>query len=140
MVRISDEELLRALKENGRIPYTDLAKRFGVTEAAIRKRVNRLVEKGIIKKFTIEVDRKKLGLNIEALIGLDTEPDKFISILEELKKNPKIEALYSSTGDHMIMMDIFFKTSEELHEFVKYLENLEGVTKVCPAILLDRIK
>ncbi len=140
MVRISDLELIRELRKNGRISYLQLAKKFGVSESAIRKRVKMLIEKGIIRKFTIDVDMKKLGYEVQALIGLDTEPEKLVSVLEILGENEKINALYSSAGDHMIMMDVFFKNMEELREFVKYLESIEGVTKVCPAILLDRVK
>jgi len=50
-----DKELIDLLKENSRIPNVEIAKKFGITEGAVRSRIKKLVENGTIKKFTIEV-------------------------------------------------------------------------------------
>ena len=71
---------------------------------------------------------------------MDTKPESFIPVLEKLKKIEEIASLYSSSGDHMILMECWFKNSEELANFVKFLESMEGVTRVCPAIILEKIK
>lgn len=126
--------------ENARTPYQEIARRLGVSETAVRKRVRKLEEKGIIKRYTVEVDPKKLGFEIQALIGVDTKPEYFISILGRLKELEEIRSLYSSSGDHMILIECWFKSSGELTEFVKFLENLEGITRVCPALILEKIK
>ena len=51
--RIVDEELLDLLQLNARMKFVDLADRLGVTETAVRKRMRKMVENGVIKKFTI---------------------------------------------------------------------------------------
>ena len=51
-----------------------------------------------------------------------------------------VKELYTSTGDHMIMFRSVFRNTEELSEFMKKIESIEGVTKVCPAILMERVK
>lgn len=140
MVRISNKEIIRLLEMNSKITYVKLARKFGVTETAIRKRIKNLVKKGVIKKFTIEVDPKKLGYSVVSLIGIDTLPEKFLSVINNLKKNENIKKMYSSSGDHMILVEVWFKSSDELNEFVENIEKIEGITKVCPAILLERIK
>jgi len=139
MVRISNLELLRILKENSRIPFVKIAKIFGVSETAVRKRIRKLEKEGIIKKYTIEVNLKKIGLEM-ALIGIDTKPEYYISTIEKLKEMDEVVNLYASSGDHMIMIDCWFKSSEELRKFIKTLESMEGVTRVCPAIILEKIK
>ncbi|NPA38733.1 MAG: Lrp/AsnC family transcriptional regulator [Candidatus Nanohaloarchaeota archaeon] len=140
MVRISDKDLIKDLKRNSRIPYTELAKKYAVSEGAIRKRIAKLIKQGIIRKFTVDVDPKKLGYEIEALIGIDTAPDKLVEVLDYLKQQEEIEELYTSTGDHMIMLKICFKDNSELIDYVKHLENTPGITRVCPAIILNRVK
>ena len=139
MVRFSNLELLRILKENSRIPFVKIAKIFGVSETAVRKRIRKLEKEGIIKKYTIEVNLKKIGLEM-ALIGIDTKPEYYISTIEKLKEMDEVVNLYASSGDHMIMIDCWFKSSEELRKFIKTLESMEGVTRVCPAIILEKIK
>jgi Lrp/AsnC family transcriptional regulator for asnA, asnC and gidA len=128
------------LKEHSRTPFVKIAKMFKVTETAVRKRIKKLEENGTIKKYTIDVDPKKLGFEIHALIGIDAKPESFISVLEKLKNMPETISLYSSSGDHMMLIECWFKDSEELTAFVKRLEATKGVTKTCPAIILEKIK
>jgi len=140
MVRISDLDLIKILKEDARTPFTRIAEKFGVSETAIRKRVKKLLNKGVIKRFTIEVDPKKLGFEVTALIGVDTEPEAFISVIEKMREIEKVISLYTSTGDHMLLLEGWFKNTEELVKFVEELQKIKGVTKVCPAIILEKIK
>lgn len=117
-----------------------MANIFGVSEAAVRKRIRKLEEEGVIKKYTVVIDPRKLGYNVHAFIGLDASPEKFLHIVEELKKLEEVLNLYTSTGDHMILAECWLKNSQELTEFVEKLNNLEGVKRVCPAIILEKIK
>ena len=140
MVRISNIELLRILRENSRMPYLEIARILGVSETAVRKRVKRLLEEGVISRFTVEINPKKIGYQVVAMIGLDTKPEALISVLETLKELENVQSLYSSSGDHMIMMECWFKDNNELSRFIKSLEEIEGITRICPAIILEKIK
>jgi Lrp/AsnC family transcriptional regulator for asnA, asnC and gidA len=95
---------------------------------------------GIIRKYTIQVDPTKLGFKIDALIGIDTTPEDYISIIEHLKAMDDIKNLYSSTGDHMILAECWFKDSNELTNFIKKIEKIKGIIRICPAILLEKLK
>jgi len=140
MVRFSDFELIKLLMKNSRTPYVKLGELLGVSEAAIRKRIRKLEEDGVIRRYTIEVDPKKLGFKVNALIGLDTVSERFIAVIEELKAMEEVLSLYSASGDHMILLECWFKDSDELTRFVKRLESIRGVTRVCPAIILEKLK
>jgi len=140
MVRFSDFELIKLLMKNSRTPYVKLGELLGVSETAIRKRVRKLEEEGVIRRYTIEVDPKKLGFKVNALIGLDTVPERFIAVIEELKAMEEILGLYSASGDHMILLECWFKDSDELARFVKRLESIHGVSRICPAIILEKLK
>jgi len=90
MVRISNSELVKLLMENSRRSYVELARLLGVTEAAIRKRVRRLEEEGVIRGYTIDVDPKRLGYEILCFLGLDIAPESYIRacpaiVLQRLK-------------------------------------------------------
>jgi Lrp/AsnC family transcriptional regulator for asnA, asnC and gidA len=139
MVRISDIDLIRELEKDCRKPFTEIAKKFKVSEAAIRKKVKKLLKLGIIR-FSLDVDYKKLGYNYVAIIGIDVLPEHFVKIIEMLKEDKEVKELYTSTGDHMILAKVVFRTNEELNEFVKILEKNKMITKVCPAIIVERIK
>jgi Lrp/AsnC family transcriptional regulator for asnA, asnC and gidA len=140
MVRISNLELVKKLKENARVSYVDLAKHFGVSETAVRKRMKSLEAKGVIRKYTVDVDPKKIGFEVDALIGVDTRPEKYIQVLERLKGMNEVMRLCSSSGDHMLMVECWFENSGALAKFVKALEKTDGVTKICPAIINEKLK
>lgn len=140
MVRISNLDLIKILENNARESFVNIAKKFGVSETAIRKRIKKLEEMGIIRKYTIQIDPIKLGFKIDALIGIDTTSEDYISIIEQLKTMDEIKNLYSSTGDHMILAECWFRDSNELTNFIKKIEKIKGITRICPAILLEKLK
>lgn len=140
MVRISNPKIIKMLKENARIPYVKIAEKLGVSETAIRKRIKKLEEEKIIKRYTVDIDNVKLGYNVRALIGIDTTPDSYISAVTELKSIDEVISLFMSTGDHMIMIECWFKNSSELAQFIERIREIEGVIKICPAILHEQIK
>ena len=142
MVRISEKDLaiIDFLMKDARMPYTEIARRLGVTEAAVRKRVKKLEEEGIIKGYRARVDAKKIGYKIVAEIGFDIEPEKYVSVIAEVKGWPEVKRMKSTTGDHMVVMECWFHDSDEMVRFVRKLEGLEGVQRVCPAILVEELK
>jgi len=140
MVRFSNLDLLKILKENARTSFLHIAKLFGVSETAIRKRVRRLEEKGVIRRYTIEVDYKKLGFEVQAIIGLDVKPEQLINIIEQLKGLDEVISLYSTSGDHVLIAECLFKNNIELMNFIKKINSMPGVTRVCPAIVVEKIK
>ncbi|MEM2108967.1 MAG: Lrp/AsnC family transcriptional regulator [Candidatus Odinarchaeota archaeon] len=140
MLRISNLKIISILKKNSRTPFVKIAKALSVSEAAVRKSVRKLLSTGVIRKFTIEVDYKKIGLTVEAIIGIDTTPESYLHNIENLKAFEEIESLYTSTGDHMIIARCLFEDSAKLASFLKKVETLSGVIKVCPAIILEKIK
>ncbi|MHA1304971.1 MAG: Lrp/AsnC family transcriptional regulator [Candidatus Heimdallarchaeaceae archaeon] len=140
MGRISNFEIIKILLENGRMPYSKIAKEFDVTEATIRKRVNKMKKDGVIRKFTIDVEPKKLGFKIQAIIGFDLHEEYYTSTLLLLKKRQEIISLTSSTGDHMVMLEAWFEDLEQLHNFEKELSSLPGVMDICPAIIIEKLK
>jgi len=84
------------------------------------------------------INYKDLGLNL-AWIGIDTKPDKLFKVIENIKELKNIKNIYTTTGDHNIILEILYKEQNELKEIIKKLESMDGVTRVCPAILVEKI-
>jgi len=139
MVRVSDIDLIKILEEDCRKPFTEIARKFKVSEAAIRKRIKKLLKFGIIK-FTLYVDYKKLGYNYVAIVGIDTYPEHLVKVIEMLKEDKEVKELYSSAGDHMLLVKVIFKNNDDLKNFVKKLEKNKMIKRVCPAIIVEKLK
>lgn len=135
-----DVKIVRLLSENARRTFTEMAKALGISDVAVKKRLSKLEKEGVIKRYTVVVDPKKLGYNAVALIGVDSEPDHVLNVAEELSRKDYASAVYVTTGDHMIMVEVWARHSIELKKIVDEIGSMSGVKRVCPAIVLDRLK
>jgi Lrp/AsnC family transcriptional regulator for asnA, asnC and gidA len=141
MVDEKDIQILAILGQNARTPYTQIARELGLSEGAIRKRVGTLEQGGVIKKYVAVVDPKKLGYHSITILGLDTEPTKLLDVANEVAELDEAKNVYISAGDHMVMADIWARDGRELSELLaKKIGTIEGIKRMCPAIILEKIK
>ncbi|MCE7742947.1 MAG: Lrp/AsnC family transcriptional regulator [Candidatus Heimdallarchaeota archaeon] len=138
--KITDHEIIRILLQNSRRSFVDIAKELNVTETAIRKRVRRMEKQGTIERYSIDVNPKNIGLGMRVLLGIDTTPQTYISTLQKLKNIDEILRVYSSSGDHMIMLECWMKDDADLDNFINELKNFEGIVDICPSIIKEIIK
>jgi len=136
-----DNKILKLLEEDARLPFLEIAKKLKLSESTVRKRVQALKEKGVIKRFTVEIDPAKIGLNTVAIVGIDVDPPKLLEVAQKLCEFKEIRCVATSTGDHMIMTEIWTKDGRELTRLIsEKIGPIEGVKKICPAIILERLK
>ena len=135
-----DEIILNTLLANSRTPLTHMAKELGMTEAGVRKRVTKLEKIGAIRSYTAIIDPYFIGYNSVALVGIDTTPERLLAVYNEVKQMPKIRYAALTTGDHMIMFEVWCKNPTELSEFLDVVSNIEGVSRICPAIFLKQVE
>jgi len=141
MVDEIDERIIEMLIEDGRRPYTEIAKRLNLSESTVRKRVQALVEEGVIRRFTIEVEPSRLGLRTVAIIGVDVDPPRLLEVAQRLSQLHEARWVATSTGDHMIMMEVWISDGRALTRLIsERIGRIEGVKRVCPAIILEKLK
>ena len=136
-----DTRILELLEEDARRSFTEMAEKLKVSESSIRKRVSALQKEGVIKKFTIKVDHAKLGLNTVAIVGIDVDSDKMLEIAQELCDFKEVKCVATSSGDHMIMLEVWAKNGRELNKLIaEEIRRIEGVRQICPALILEKLK
>ena len=134
-------KILEILMKDGRKSYTEIAKILETSETSIRKRIKRMEEEGIIKGYKAEIDPAKIGYNVVALTGFDTNPEDFLSVARKLCEFEEVKKVWTSTGDHMIMTEIWARDGKELSEILfDKLGKIKGIKKICPAIILEQLK
>ncbi len=137
----TDVKILEMLEEDGRRSFTEIAEKLKVSESAIRKRVSTLLSTGVIKKFTIRVDNVKMGLNTVAIVGIDVESDKMLEIAQLLCNHREVKCVATSSGDHMIMLEVWARSGKELSKLIsEKIAKIDGVKKICPALILEKLK
>ena len=134
-----DLKIIEAMMRDGRISKTDLARLLNITEAAVRKRISKLEENKIILGYKAIINYKAAGLSA-SLTGVDVEPDKLWHVVEKLRYFDEIKSMWLTAGDHTLMMEIVSRKAEDLSKIHEEIEKIEGVKRVCPAIIVDTIK
>ena len=137
---LKDQTILELLEKNARTSFTAIAKQLNISEAAIRKRVKKLEEKEIILGYKASVNYKKLGFSNKVIMGVDTTPKDYFKVINTLKTLSHIKNLTTSSGDHMIMFDVWVKGMKELNEYLEEINAIEGVTESCPSIIHENVK
>ena len=141
MIDERDKIIIEMLTKDARTPFTEIAKVLGISETAVRKRVKALEEAGIIKGYTVKVDPAKLGYGLVSITGIDTLPERIFEVANKLKEFDFIKELYLTSGDHMIMVEIWARDGEDLAGIISNkIGKINGVVKVCPAIILEKLK
>ena len=108
-----DLKLIKALRENGRATYVDLAKGLGVVEGTVRKRVNELLRSGIIRVSAIP-DLRTMGYNFISLIGLQIKMSELKKVSHVLAGKPNICYLAFVTGRYDLLAIVASRSTDEL--------------------------
>ena len=135
-----DLNIIEILSKDSRTAFLQIAKKLKVSESTIRKRVANLKENGSIKKFSLVVDTSKIGFENIALIGVDVSSEKYLDVAKKLTEFDEIKYVASSTGDHMFMLEVWSKNADGLMAVSEKIKGIDGVTRICPAIIKDTLK
>ena len=124
-----DFKLLAELKKNCQVSIPSLSKKLGVNSSVLYSRINRLVKKKIITKYTIEIDDSRLGIGVKALVGINRDPKDKNSIHKMLMEIPYVISIYEVTGRFDIIIRIFAEDLEQLHSvIIEKVGNIVGIT------------
>lgn len=113
-----DLKILRELSQNARITFTELGKRVGLSTAAVTERVRRLEASEIITGYSVQVDTKKLGFDLEVLIRLQAPGERWSAIIKLLKGYPEILECWNVTGSDSYVFRVMLKNTEHLQKLL----------------------
>ncbi|MHA1608087.1 MAG: Lrp/AsnC family transcriptional regulator [Candidatus Freyarchaeota archaeon] len=133
-----DVEILKILQKDSRIPFTQIAKTLNVPDTTIHFRVRKLVEKGIIRKFTVAVSAEKLGYNALAMVRLmvgghivkDLTVKRTREIAENLIKNDYIRLIGIGDEGNEVYLIAIARTNEELERIISGFRRSPDVQEV----------
>ena len=135
-----DRRLVQALRVDSRQSVNELAAKVNVSRATAYQRLSRLREAGVIRRFTVEVDHRKLGLPIAALVLVSVVQHAWRGVGERLRHLPGVEWLALSTGSFDYILLVRAPDIDHLRDVV--LEGLQAIPDVSSTqtlLLLDEL-
>ena len=132
MIKIDtiDRKILEVLTKDARISVPKLSKKINVNSSVCYSRINRLIRRNLIKKFTIIVDEEMLGYPIKALIGLNVDVRHRETIIECINNLPETRMIQEVTGRSDFIIEVRVKSLDHLHQIVTgSIGQIEGVIR-----------
>lgn len=129
-------EILRILQNDSRTSNTAIAKKLNLSEGAVRKRISKLLETGVIKKFTIQQGGRG---NVDAFILITLEKNaKSPKVISEIKNMKEVISAYEISGGIDIILHSTFLNTEHFNSFVDNLNTIDGIAKTnCKVIMRE---
>jgi Lrp/AsnC family transcriptional regulator for asnA, asnC and gidA len=135
-----DKPIIGHLQTDGRRPLPRIAADLGVSEAAVRARTNRLIERGILQVVGV-TDPLKLGFHQMAMIGIRCESDKLIEVAESLAEMPEVDYVVITAGTYDLLIETVCEDNEALLVFLaERLRAIDGVRETETFVYLRLVK
>ena len=123
-----DKQILNLLQQEYRISYSTLSEKLGIAKSTIHNRVQKMIERGIIRNFDTVVCPLKVGYEAVAILGLSVDPNFLDIVSVKLAIFDEIQLVATSTGDHDLIIQIYAKDEKQLWRFIKEkIKTIEGV-------------
>jgi Lrp/AsnC family transcriptional regulator for asnA, asnC and gidA len=126
MVSTTDRLLIRLLQQNARISFAELSRVTGIPESTVRRRVERLQDRGIVR-FAMIAEADQLGYDISAMIGLRIDLARLDVIGDEVAGMSEVVFASFLTGSFDILAQIVVESQPKLVELLTRIARIDGV-------------
>ena len=133
-----DRELLRALQQDARTSYADLARQVGLSGPSVHERVRKLERDGVLRGSHADVDPHAVGLGVTALVGLQQrEGIESDDIVEALRALDAVEDCWFVAGDEAFVVKVRVADLDALDRTLSSLRKVPGVTRTRTTVVLS---
>ncbi|MGB1252602.1 MAG: Lrp/AsnC family transcriptional regulator [Candidatus Promineifilaceae bacterium] len=135
-----DFQILSQLQEDGRRPYTEIAKTLGVTEGTIRKRAAKMIDEEVVRIIGL-VEPHKVGFEAPAIIHVTVAPPHLEQAAQTIKQFPEVSYLLMVSGEYDLMVEVRCRGREHFATFLRdKLQQVAGVQRTVSAMVLHTYK
>jgi DNA-binding Lrp family transcriptional regulator len=136
----TDVKILNFLVNDCRTSYAEISRDVHLSRMSVRDRVIKLIDNGIIEKFTLRLNSRKIGLKASVFLNIQTNPNQLEQVVKELMAHPNIESVYGVTGAFALHVHAFLKDISKMEEFLEDMYKIRGITEIQFGIMTRRYK
>ena len=133
------KRIIDQLQEDGRRPYAAIGKAVGLSEAAVRQRVQRLLESGVVQIVAV-TDPLQVGFSRQAMIGVRTEGD-LTDVADQLAAMPEVDYVVVTAGSFDILVEVVCEDDDDLLKLIgTRIRTIPGVVSTETFVYLKLVK
>jgi DNA-binding Lrp family transcriptional regulator len=135
-----DYKIIALLRSDARRPAASLAAELGVSRATVRSRMDRLVDNGVIRGFTIAVHDHATRNLVRALMMIEVEGKAGAKVVKRLYGYPEVRRLHSTNGQWDLVAELVASSLGEFDELLNRIRSVEGIKSTETSLLLSSPK
>jgi len=135
-----DEEIIKILQENAKTSYRVIQDKLNISIGTIHNRIAKLEENKIIEGYTLKLNNEKLGYKLTFLIRINIDGKHTQEVLDEIALKPEVCSVFHTTGEQSAALICRFKEAQDVHLFIRELNEKEAITKTNSNMVLKEYK
>ncbi len=133
-----DLQLLDALQRNARSTFAELGALVGLKPPAVHDRVKRLEGRGYVRGYSAQLDGRRLGFELCALVSCYTTPDcSYDAFTGTLADFPEVAEVHSVAGEESFVLKVLTRSTAHLDELLSRLKSVRGMARTKTTIVLS---
>ena len=134
-------KILNCLRENSRENAAVISEKVGLSVSAVIERIKKLEANELIKKYTVVLDKNKIGRDVTALMQVTLDPPKYTeNFISKVKSNNDVLECHYLAGNYDFLIKICTNSTESLEKILNKIKAIEGVSKTTTMIVLSTVK
>jgi len=136
-----DIKILKLLQQNSRITASEISSKINLSVPAVGDRLKKLDASGIIEKYTVILNAKKMNKHLMIIMFVSLECPKFTDgFIDIIQQDDEIVECHYLAGDFDYALKIITDTTESLERILNKIKNIPGVQKTKTNVSLSTIK
>ena len=129
-----DREILDVLRRDARTPYTNIAERLGVSEGTVRNRVDRLVESGVIERFTVATRTGNVKAMVEIGVAVDVNTHE---VSDRMAEWDEVDFVWQVSGEEDIVLVVDAADTDGVNQLITKAREQDEVVSTKTRLILD---
>ncbi len=135
-----DHIIIKKLLDDGRASFSSLAKDTNLTDVAIKKRVESLKRKGVIKCISAELNYKVLGFENPIFVQMRSEISKNKDLTKKLNSFDFVVELYQVLGEYNLIAKLVVQDLESAERIISQIGTIDGILDLKTLVVLSELK
>lgn len=133
-----DSGIISALAVDGRRSYADIGVEVGLSTAAVHERVKKMLERGVIRRFTISVEPEAVGLTFTAYVAIRNDGGIHCrDVAPRVREMPEVQELHSVAGEYDFLAKIRTTHARALEDVLYQIKSIPGVARTTSTVVLN---
>jgi DNA-binding Lrp family transcriptional regulator len=129
-----DREIVSILRQDARTPYTEIAEKVDISEGTVRNRVERLLEAGVIERFTVATRTGNVKAMIEVEVDVDVDT---AAVSKRIAEWEEVDFVWQVSGEEDIVVVVDATDTESVNDLITRARGMDDVMNTKTRLILD---